>query len=133
MNTKFLYKTLIATFVTVAFFAPVKAQVIHSVGGTIPLCIRTYTVYADTKNTDAYYLVMLSYGFRVNLSETDNSSFSVGPLFSAGGGIYSDSYGSGFLYSGDLQAWVDFNSGLGAVQDSPKNTGFYLGDRKSVV
>lgn len=68
-----------------------------------------------------------NYGFRYNLSETDHSSFNVGPLLSAGGGMPSDGYGTGFLHSGDLQAWVDHNLGMGALADAPKNTGAYFG------
>jgi hypothetical protein len=104
----------------------VEAQVTQTLGATLPFGIRKYnTDYGS--GTDAYYMVMASYGFRYNLSENDHSSFSIGPLFSAGGGLYSDSYGGGFLYSGDLQAWADYNIGMGAVQDPPKNTGVYFG------
>src|SRR6187551_2594125 len=104
MNSKPLFRNLIATILFFVFFAPVKAQVTHSIGATLPFGLRTYSVYENSKNTDAYYLAMLSYGFRYNLTELDNSSFSIGPLISAGGGISED----GVLYSGDLQAWADY-------------------------
>lgn len=123
MNPKPLFRNLIATILFFVFFAPVKAQVTHSIGATLPFGLRTYSVSANSKNTDAYYLAMFSYGFRYNLTKTDNSSFSIGPLISAGSGISED----GFLYSGDLQAWADYNIGMGAVQDPPKNTGVYFG------
>lgn len=122
-----LRKNLFAIFLCIVFFTPVKAQVTHSIGATLPFGVRTYEVYTGAKNTDAYYMAMFSYGFRYNISETGNSSFSVGPLISAGGGYYSDAYGGGFLYSGDLQVWADYNIGMGAVEDPPKNSGVYFG------
>ncbi len=127
MKPTLFCRNLVATFLCLVFFAPLKAQVTHSIGATLPFGVRTYTVYADAKNTDAYYMALLSYGFRYNLFETDNSSFSIGPLLSAGGGMYNGGYGAGFLYSGDLQAWADYNIGMGAVPDPPKNTGVYFG------
>jgi len=122
-----LFKSLSIAFLFSFLLSDVNAQVQHSIGATLPFGLRSYEVYDGAKNTDAYYLAMFSYGFRCNLSQTENSSFSIGPLISAGGGMYNDGYGGGILYSGDLQAWADYNLGMGAVADPPKNTGVYFG------
>ncbi len=126
MNPRTLFASLLMLSFCASTITEVNAQVTQSIGATLPFAIRRYGS-GDGKNTDAYYLAAFSYGFRYNLSETDHSSFSIGPLISAGGGMYSDSYGGGFLYSGDLQAWGDYNLGMGAVADPPKNSGMYFG------
>jgi hypothetical protein len=123
MKKKILFTYLVIVYFSVCCVAALQAQITHTIGSTLPFGIRSYSLYGNVKNSDAYYMAMLTYGFRYNISETSNSSFSIGPLISAGGGFYSD----GFLYSGDLQAWADYNVGMGAVPDPPKNTGVYFG------
>lgn len=98
-----------------------------SIGASIPFGFRNYETVSGDKNTEAYYMLQFSYGYRKNLSETDVSSYSIGTLASLGGGLYSNAFGSGILYSVDLQLWGDFNKGMGAVPEPPKNSGFHGG------
>ncbi len=98
----------------------------RSIGATMPLAFRKVSTATD-KYTDGYYLTMFSYGFRKNLSETETSSFSIGPVFSIGAGISNNGGGSQFIYSGDVQLWGDYNKGIGAVAEPGKNNGFYTG------
>ncbi len=100
----------------------------HSLGASVPFGFRTYSVGTDSKNTDAYYMAQFSWGFRKNLSENENTSFSLGTVTSLGGGLYQDIYGyTGFIYGGSLQLWADKNHGMGAVPEPTGNRGFHYG------
>ena len=121
MKPKVLFISVLTLSICTIFFTKLTAQVTQTIGASTPIGIRT----DSDKNTEVYYMGAFSYGFRYPLSITENSSFSIGPLASIGGGFYDDY--SGFIYSGDVQAWADYNHGMGAVADPAKNTGVYVG------
>jgi hypothetical protein len=98
----------------------------HSLGGSVPMGIRTYDNETG-KGTDAYFLAQFSWAFRKNLSESENTSFSLGTITSAGAGIYQDLGYTGLLYSGSFQLWADRNKGMGAVPEPAKNSGYHFG------
>ncbi len=122
-----MFKKLLLMAICMPFIlACAKAQTgTHSLGASVPMGLTNYGVRGS--GYDAYYLAQFSYGYRKNLSETDNSSFSIGTITSAGAGIYSDGFGSGVVYRGDIQFWGDFNKGMGAVPEPAKNSGFHVG------
>lgn len=123
-----MHKNILFSILFTGCFITASSQTAtHSLGASMPFGFRSYEVGQGLKNTDAYYMAQFSYGYRKNLSETEISSFSLGTIASLGGGLYSDIYGTGFLYSADLQLWGDFNKGMGAVAEPPKNSGFHAG------
>ena len=121
MKSRVLFVIVLTVSLSAIYITKLTAQVTHTMGASTPVGIRT----DSDNNTEGYYMGAFSYGFRYPLSSTENSSFSIGPLASIGGGFY-DGY-SGLLYSGDVQVWADYNHGMGAVADAAKNTGFYVG------
>lgn len=124
MKSKIRFFSVLTVLLCASFTTKLTAQVMHTVGASVPLGIRTES-YNGYKSTEAYYMGAFSYGFRYPLSSTENSSFTIGPLASIGGGFSSDY--SSFIYGGDVQAWADYNRGMGAVADPAKNTGVYFG------
>ena len=128
MRALFQPRLLLIIAMLIAGFHKAFAQTTtHSLGASVPFGWRNYETVSGYTNSDAYYLAMFSYGFRHNLSENGETSFSIGPLVSAGVGMYSDLYGVGVMYSGDLQVWGDYNSGMGAVAEPSKNKGWFMG------
>ncbi len=70
-----------------------------------------------------------SYFPRVNLSESENSSFSVGLPVGAGIGILTENGGNatGIAWGFDLPIVADYNFGCKSTPDNPNRSGGYVG------
>jgi hypothetical protein len=100
----------------------------HSLGFSTNIGFRNYDAGNDRKESESYAFFKFDWAFRKNLSEKENSSFSLGTSLNAGGGIYEDMSGyTGFLYGGGLQLWGDHNHGMGAVENPGSNRGYHVG------
>lgn len=100
----------------------------HSLGLNTTIGFRKYDVGNNRKESESYAFLKFDWAFRKNITENENSSFSLGTSLSAGGGIYEDIFGTtGFIYGGGLQLWGDQNYGMGAVENPKSNRGYHLG------
>ncbi|HSU28164.1 MAG TPA: hypothetical protein VLJ68_07270 [Chitinophagaceae bacterium] len=97
----------------------------HGFGATISIMIDKVTSPPGTKYTNAVSFSNLTYFPRFNLTESANTSLSIGAPIGAGIGF--DVEGGTIYYGVDLPLVVDFNMGRKSSYENEDRFGWYIG------
>lgn len=99
------------------------SRFMHSLGATISILFGK-----DGLNNFSLLQTNFCYFPRINITQTDNSSFSVGVPVGIGIGLVSNTFGDGGVaFAYDLPVVFDYNFGCKSTRNADKNFGGYAG------
>jgi hypothetical protein len=131
-----MLKQIIALFIFSLFISNTKAQkIMHSLGAGVNLDIQKITqtnpfsTPPNKTTTESFFHVSGDYMFRYNVTETENSSVSLGAPIAVGFGSVSDGLtdAAGLFFATDLSLAAFYNSGLKSTKENESNFGYFLG------
>ena len=101
-----------------------NSRFMHGLGATISILFGK-----DGLNDFSLAQTNFCYFPRINITQTDESSLSIGAPIGIGVGIASNTYGddAGIAFAYDLPVVVDYNFGCKSTKNSQKNFGGYVG------